>query len=309
VAEDEIRDGAWPGTAWVSVTRGAHVRTDLVDDLGTRLRAWQLTLPFWSSFTGLTAVLLHGWWVPPLPPGLPLFVASGRSDRIDRRGLVVCRHDVTPRWVLLDGVRVSPPAEVLLACARDLSLLDVVVLGDAALHSGDVTRAELVAVSRLRRRGSPLLRRAIPLMDERAESIYEGLLRVLHQVCGVPVEPQHAVLDSNGVVVAHGDLGIVGTRELREYDGGEHLKRPRQRLDLKRARLITDAGYVRKGYTMEDVLYQGLAILRDADRATGRPHRPARIEAWHDLLRDSLFSGAGRHRLMRRLGILGENAE
>jgi hypothetical protein len=60
---------------------------------------------------------------------------------------------------------------------------------------------------------------------------------------------------------------------------------------------------------MEDVLYQGPAILRDADRATGRPHQPARIEAWHDLLRDSLFSAAGRRRLVRRLGVAAENAE
>jgi hypothetical protein len=285
------------------------VRADLVDDLGARLRAWQLALPFWSSFTGLTAAQLRNWWVPPLPGQMPLFVASGRSDRIDRRGLTVCRHDELPRWVLVEDVRVSPPAEVLLACARDLGLLDVVVLGDAALHRGDVTRAELVAVSRQRRRGSPLLRRAIPLMDGRAESIYEGLLRMLHEVCGVRVEPQHAVLDSEGFVVARGDLGIVGTRELREYDGSDHLERPRQRRDLKRARLITDAGYVRKGYTKEDVLYQGVAILRDGDRALRRPHRRERIDAWHELLRDSLFSASGRYRLMLRLGLVEENAE
>jgi hypothetical protein len=52
-----------------------------------------------------------------------------------------------------------------------------------------------------------------------------------------------------------------------------------------------------------------MSILRDADRALGRPHQPARIEAWHDLLRDSLFSGAGRHRLLRRVGLAEENAE
>jgi hypothetical protein len=218
-----------------------------------------------------------------MPECLPLFVASGRADRISRPGLAVCRHDEIPRWELVDGVRVTSSGETLLACARDLGLLDVVVLGDAALHAGDVSRAELVAVSRLRRRGAPRFRRAIPLMDGRAESIYEGLLRILHRVCQVAVEPQYVVLDEAGDPVA--------------------------RTDLRRVGRISDAGFERRGYTKEDVLVGALSILRDADRALGRPHEPARIEAWHDLLRESLFSGAGRHRLMRRLGLAQENAE
>jgi hypothetical protein len=307
--EDEVRWGRRPGVGWTPVTYGAHVRADLADDLSARLRAWQLVLPFWSSFTGLTAAMLRGWWVPPLPDHLPLFVASGRSDRIDRAGLAVCRHDVLPRWELVQGVRVVSPAEVVLACARDLGLLDVVVLGDAALHTGDVTRAQLVAVSQQRRRGAPLLRRAIPLMDGRAESIYEGLLRMLHEACEVPVEPQYVVLDGKGDVVARADLRIVGTNRLPEYDGADHLPRRQQRRDLRRAGRISDVGFERRGYTMEDVLLGAMSILRDADRALGRPHQPARIEAWHDLLRDSLFSGAGRHRLLRRLGLAEENAE
>jgi len=291
------------------VTYGAHVRADLVSDQAARLRAWQLVLPFWSSFTGLTAASLRGWWLPPMPEGLPLFVASGRAERISRPGLAVCRHDEIPRWELVDGVRVTSSAETLLACARDLGLLDVVVLGDAALHAGDVSRVELVAVSRLRRRGAPRLRRAIPLMNGRAESIYEGLLRILHQVCEVAVEPQYVVLDEAGDPVARADLRILGTNRLPEYDGSDHLPRRQQRLDLRRVGRISDAGFERRGYTKEDVLVGALSILRDADRALGRPHGPARIEAWHDLLRESLFSAAGRHRLMRRLGLAEENAE
>ena len=307
--EDETRWGRWPGPGWTPVTYGAHVRTDLANDFPARLRAWQLVLPFWSSFTGLTAALLRGWWVPPLPEHLPLFVASGRANRIDRAGLAVCRHDVLPSWELVDGVRVMPPAEALLACARDLGLLDVVALGDAALHAGDVTRAQLVAVSRQRRRGSPLLRRAIPWMDGRPESIYEVLLRMLHRICDVAVEPQYVVVDEAGDPVARADLRILGTNRLPEYDGSDHLQRRQQRRDLRRVGRISDAGFERRGYTKEDVLFGGLSILRDADRALGRPHEPTRIEAWHDLLRDSLFSGAGQHRLMRRLGLAEENAE
>ena len=291
------------------MTYGAQMRADVAGDHAARLRAWQLVLPFWSSFTGLTAARLRGWWLPPMPEGLPLFVASGRSDRISRPGLAVCRHDEIPRWELVDGVRVTSAAETLLACARDLGLVDVVVLGDAALQAGDVSHAELVAVSRLRRRGAPRLRLAIPMMNGRAESIYEGLLRILHRVCDVAVEPQYVVLDEAGDPVARADLRILGTNRLPEYDGSDHLPRRQQRRDLRRVGRISDAGFERRGYTKEDVLLGALSILRDADRALGRPHEPARIEAWHDLLRESLFSPAGRHRLMRRLGLDEENAE
>ncbi len=307
--DDAIRWGRRPGQGWVPVTPGAHVRADLTDDLVSTLQAWQLVLPFWSSFTGLTAALVRGWWVPPLPDGLPLFVASGRADRISRRGLAVCRHDVLPAWQLEKGVRLTSPAETLLSCARDLGLLDVVVLGEAALHAGDLTRADLITVARQRRRGAPLLRRAIRLMDGRAESIFEVVLRILYVVCAIPVVPQFVVRDEHGGVVARADLRIIGTNRLSEYDGGTHLLRHQQRRDLRRVGLINDAGFERRGYTQEDVLVGAVAVLRDADRALGRPHDPARIQVWHRLVSESLFSAAGRQRLMRRLGIDPENAE
>ena len=306
---EDIHIGQRGGAGWSSLAHGVHVRTEMTDDLPTSLRARQMVLPFWSSFTGLTAAQLRGWWLPPLPGQLPLFVASGRSDRIDRPGLRVCRHDVLQTWVMVDNVRTSMPAETVLACSRELGLLDVVLIGDAALHSAEVTREELVTVSRLRRRGSPLLRRAIPLMDERSESIYETLLRILHVVCDVRVEPQHAVVDPEGEVVARGDLWLMGTRMLHEHDGGDHLTRARQRRDLRRQRRLILAGYERRGYTALDVLHGAAGILRDADASVGREHDPARLQAWYALLRDSLFTASGRHRMQQRLGLPGENAD
>lgn len=305
---DGIHRGRHPGAGWVSLGHGVQVRADLAGDLVTRLRAWQMVLPAESSFTGLTAAQVRGWWTPPLPPGLPPFVAAGPNGVVTRPGLQVCRHDVVPAWELVNGVRVTGAAETLLACARDLGLLDVVVLGDAALHTGDATPDELWRVAGQRRRGSPRLRRAHPLMDGRAESVYEGLLRILHVACGIEVEPQFEVRDSEDTFVARADLRIVGTSRLPEYDGGDHLDRTRQRRDLRRTGRISDAGYDRRGYVKEDVLFRAVGILRDADLALGRPHDPRRIEAWHALLRDSLFTSSGRGRLLQRLGLPGGTA-
>jgi very-short-patch-repair endonuclease len=293
---------------WHPVGYGVQVRADAVPELRATLQAWQLVLPYFTSFTGLTAAGLRGWWIPPLPAGLPLFVAAGKSDRISRPGLDVCRHNVVPSSEQIAGVRVTTAAETVLAVARDLALLDVVVMGDCALHSGSVTKGDLQRVARQRRRGAPLLRRALPLMDGRSESIFESLLRVLHVVCGVRVEPQYVVLDDGGFV-ARADLWLVGTSRVAEYDGGSHLPRARQRRDLRRTGRIDDAGYSRRGYTMEDVLHAAVTILRDADRALGRPHDPRRIDAWHALLRESLFTAQGRRRLMGRLGLAPETAD
>ena len=242
-----------------------------------RLRAWQLVLPFWSSFTGLTVAMLRGWWVPPLPDRLPLFVASGRSDRIDRRrtrasaGTTSCRRGSS--WTAFASPR---PAEALLACARDLGLLDVVVLGDAALHAGDVTAAELRAVARQRRRGSPLLRRAIPL-DGRPGRV--DLRRAAadppRRCAASPSSLSTSYAIRSGDAVARADLRIVGTHRLPEYDGADHLLPspaasgpPSSRPDRRRR---ASSGVATPRRTSSSARS---SILRDADRAFGRPHAP-----------------------------------
>jgi hypothetical protein len=76
---------------------------------------------------------------------------------------------------MVEGLRASSAAETLLACACDLGLLDLLVLVDSAL-----------------------LRPALTYADGRAESAYEVLLRMLHVECGLDVEPQFEVYDSDG---------------------------------------------------------------------------------------------------------------
>lgn len=298
---DLARGSRPPGTDWTTVARGLHRRrsTDLSD-----LHAWQQVLRPTAAFTHLTSAAARGWWLPPLPVELPVFVAQIQSQSASvRRGLVVCRHRAIPASELIDGVRLASPAETLVACARDLELLDLVVLVDCVLGRGDATLDELWTVAREHRRGGPRFRLALQLADGRAESPWEVLLRILHEVCDVPVEPQRELWTPEGVFVARGDLWVIGTDSFHEYDGAHHLTRAQQRSDLDRLRRIGHAGMTRRGYTSEDVLHRALTILRDADLALGRPHDPARIQAWHALLRDSLFTPAGQARLRSRLGL------
>jgi very-short-patch-repair endonuclease len=150
---------------------------------------------------------------------------------------------------------------------------------------------------------------AIPLMDARAESIFEGLLRLLHVCCGIDVEPQHSVVAEDGTVLARGDLLLVGTRMLHELDGGHHRSAVQQRKDLRRQRRLLTAGYERRAFTSQDVLLTPIGILRDAEATLGREHDPARIQAWYSLLQESLLSPSGQHRLRLRLALDRENAE
>jgi hypothetical protein len=127
------------------------------------------------------------------------------------------------------------------------------------------------------------------------------LLRLLHVVCDIEVEPQWTLRDDDGNFVADADLRVCGTTSLHEFDGDEHEKAPRRVNDRRRDRKIDREGYVRRGYTAGDILYRAVTILEDADRALGRPHDPTRIRAWHELLRDSLFTPAGRTAFLARI--------
>jgi hypothetical protein len=265
------------GPLWVRVSYGVH-RPAQADDLEAILAAWQLVLPPSGRFTHLTAAQLLGWWLPPIPDPLPVFTAQARSEsRPQRPGLVVARHADPAEPARVGDIKVDPPEEVLLQCARHLGLVDLVVLADAALHSGATTVDRLEAAARRRRRGSPMLRRAIPFADGRSESAWETLLRMLHVACGIEVEPQHRLLDGSGTELARADLWLVGTNALHEYDGATHLERRRQRSDLARGRRIGNVHWVRRGYTSIEVLHQAVGILRDADLSLGREHDPARV--------------------------------
>ena len=285
------------GPGWTTVGRGVRRREPATD-----LQAWQQVLRPTAAFTHLTSAVARGWWLPPLPADLPRWVAQiGAQNASVRAGLVVSRHRAIPDSEVLDGVRFTTAAETLLACARDLGVLDVLVMADGVLHRKEASPDELWTVARQHRRGAPRLREVLALADGRSESAWETMLRTLHVVCGIEVEPQHEVRAPDGTFVARGDLWLVGTDSLHELDGGLHLTRRQQQLDLARGRRIGHAGMKRRGYTSDDVLRRGVTVLRDADRALGRPHDPRRIQVWHDLLRASLFSPAGQAAFRARL--------
>ena len=288
--------------AYVRESYAVHRRADLGEDLAAGLLAWQLLMPDDGCFTALTAAGLREWWLPPVPSGAPIFMALGLDDpRPMRAGVRTSRHTRPIAFECIDGLRVASVTETLLACARWLNLIDMVVLLDCALSRGKCTVREIEAVLSPRRPGAAPLRRALALADARSESAYETLLRLLHVLCGIDVEPQYVVVDEDGVIVARADLRVVGTRALHEYDGDEHEQAPRRVRDRRRDRDIERAAHVRRGYTAGDVLHRSRSVLRDAERSLGLAHDPERIRPWLDELRKSLFTPSGQAAFMTRV--------
>lgn len=266
------------------------------------LQAWSTLLRPTQCFTHMSSAIVRGWWLPPkLPAVLPIWIAQigGRHASTRREARVISSRAITPS-TLVEGVPLAVPAETLVSCAIDLGLLDLMILVDSALHSGDVTMDQLAEVAAQHRRGAPRLRQAVALADARSESAMETVLRILHVTCGIEVESQVEIRE-RGRFVARGDLRIKGSRTLHEYDGGEHLDVERQTSDLRRSRRLSDVGYVRRGYTALDIADQPDRIIREACRAAGKPYSPGLLAPWRELWDASTFSPLGRSRLRSRL--------
>lgn len=301
-ADPDVVVGEVRRRGWTKVGFGLYRREGDTDEVRADLLAWQEVLPPSGCLTHLTGGVVHGLWLPPLPVDLPVFVSmSKQENRPKRPELLVMRHTQPVRTVTRAGLSVATPDEVVLACSRDLALLDVVVMGDSALHQGITSKPIMKRSAGRRRWGSALMTRAIDWMDEHSESAWESVIRVFHRACGIPVEPQHVVRDSEGAFVARGDLWIVGTRTLHEYDGAVHRDRRTHRQDLARDRKLLTVGWQRRGYTAYDLLQRPQDVLREADAALGRPHRVDRLDPWLRILQESLFHPVGQERFRRRL--------
>jgi hypothetical protein len=292
-----VMTGSVRRQGWDRLSRGVYAVADRT--LTEELRGWSMVLPATAAFTHLTAAEYRGWWLPATIPH-PVFAALPLTDRRRRPGLFACRHPEPGPQHLLDGLRITTAAETLLACARDLGLLDLVIMGDSALRLGHCTIADLRLIAGRHRRGAPLLRQVIPLLDDRSESAWESVMRVLHQAAEISVVPQREVYDDAGRFVARGDLWLVGTRRIHEYDGAVHRLGDVHQDDLKRERRITRAGWARYGYTSGDLLDGGASIIAEADRLLGRRWDSRRLYAWNDLVATSLFGRRGRARAYRQ---------
>jgi hypothetical protein len=291
------------GPKYETASYGVHLPTGAGSDLAVRCSAVQRVLPAAAVWSHYTAAMLRGWSLPWLPSGLPLFASlPGRGLHVYRQGVYVARTDEAlcdPE--IRSELRIAAAPAIVAQLAQDLSLLDLIPVIDSAVYSGDTTVQQIAESLRPYQRGAPMLRRALRYVDGRAESWWESILRLLHVWSGIDVEPQYWVRDDWDDVIARGDLWIVGTRRLHEYDGGVHDEQKVRERDLGRDKALGRIDWERYGYIARDIVRGPEHIVRDAETALGLPHRPERLKRWRAEVARSTLSPAGRRRLARRL--------
>lgn len=149
-----------------------------------------------------------------------------------RRGVIGHEAEVTAdELTMLAELLVTTAPRTFLDHAATESLEDLIALGDAILHRRLATRAELSATvaAATGRRGIRTARAAIPLLDGRAQSVQESLLRVrIHFSDLLDAEPQLEVCDGYGNPIGHVDLGYEELKIAIEYDGRHHAEREEQ---------------------------------------------------------------------------------
>lgn len=279
------------------------LRSDLSDDAEflRDLQAYIEVLPDGAVFTHVTAARLLGWKLPKMPEQVPVFAAvRGNVTRPRRHGLICSRltHPSEP----VDGYQlpIEAPEEVLLRAARDLGVLDLVVMLDSALGAGHLQRERLLRILASRRPGVRKLRTAYEMADAASESPGETVLRVFHHVMEVPVESQVNLYDQQGRHLGRADLVVKGTTIVHEYDGAHHRTGRQHAVDLRRERGWTGTSYQRRGFVLDDLLNHAVVLMHELDRVMARPHSLVRIRAWRALVAESMFSERGRARVMNR---------
>ncbi|WP_243057635.1 hypothetical protein [Nocardioides sp. SR21] len=287
----------------VSHGLGLRKRNDLSADeeFERDLRAYLLVLPPSAVFTHLTAARLLGWQLPKLPEQIPVFVAVDQKDpRPRRHGLIVSRLVRDRRPTTRHDLPVEAAEEILLRAARDLSLLDLVVLVDSAHRCGDLDPDRMGLLLATRRPGVRMLREAWRRSTGHAESAGESVLQQFHVVMDVPFAAQAEIRDDRGRFLGRADLLIEGTPMLHEYDGAHHRDKRQHRSDLRRERRLTDASYTRRGFVLDDLINHASVVMHEIDRALGRRHDLRRLWRWQALVDNSMYTETGRERMMNR---------
>jgi very-short-patch-repair endonuclease len=258
IAEGWLTRGQLRRRGYRRIVQGVYADPGLPFDHRLKCRGVALLLPEGAVLGGHSAA---AWFGAPFAAATdPVTVL--RTDSLLWKGPRGVRiHQTTLRAddrVAIDGVPLSSP----LRTAWDVAALEPLGTAVAALDA--MVRDDAVTLAQLRRMaddgagrfGVARVRRAVPLVDPRAESAPESRVRLALVLAGLAPEPQYEVRAA-GRFVARVDFAWPHAKVALEYDGAYHFEdgqivRDDERLDRLRA-----AGWV--------VIRISAADLRDLD--------------------------------------------
>lgn len=237
------------------------------DDVVTLARALALRLPADAFLCSVTAARL---WRMPLPRraerrevhvGVPAPRRALAAQGTVGHKLGVTSADLT----MLHGMRVTTPERTWCDLATTLRLPDLVAAGDHLVRRGKpLATIGTIAEAMTRhpgRRGRPLLRQALPLLDARAESPMESVLRVTLLAYGLEgFEPNVEVITRSGRHRV--DLGFVDARVAVEYQGDYHRDPEQWRRDMTRISRLESHGWRVVQVNADDLADPGELVRR-----------------------------------------------
>ena len=226
---DAVRAGVPPSVLRTSrfrrIFRGVFISAEVPDSPFVRAEAALVLHPPTAFASHTTAARLHDLPVP-VDPQVHITVAA---DRDRRSRPEICNHVTTktPRVATLRGLRVSHPFRMFVELASMLSLVDLVVVGDALVKMLDCPAERLVEECHAStdQHAAAALRAARYVRDE-VDSPMETRLRMLIVLAGLP-EPEvnYKIRDEDGRVRRRLDLSYPALRLIVEYDGRQHIER------------------------------------------------------------------------------------
>jgi len=245
------------------LVQGVYADPALEFDHRLRCAGVALVLPPGAAIGGHSAAAWHG--APFAGPQDPVTVLrppsvlwrGPREVRVHRAELA--DDDVEQH----DGVPVTSPLRTAWDVAGVESLGTAVAVLDAMVRSGALTLTDLAArvEDGAGRWGVVRVRRAVGLIDARAESAPESRVRVALVMAGLAPVPQFEVR-SGGVLLGRADLAFPDEGGLVEYEGAHHFEGTQIVRDDARIARFEAAGW--------RVVRLSAVDLRDLDGAVRR---------------------------------------
>lgn len=235
------------GRHFERLSRDLYVFTGTADELVPRCAALLQVLPAEAVFCLHTAARLQE--LPVFTTDDTVHIAVPSTGGPVRR-LAVRAHEwwlTSEHRTTAQGLPVVTAARNFLELSQHLRLEQLVAFGDAALHSGATDLAALNSTLTVatRRRGVVQAREALALLNPKAESPPESIVRVRMHLAGLPeAVAQDVIVDADGAFVARVDLHIRRYRVIIEYEGRHHRDEIQFEADLRRRNRLQSLGYV-----------------------------------------------------------------
>ena len=259
---------------YARLLHGVYADPSLPRDHVLFCRAASLLMPAAAAIGGSSAAAVLG--APAPGPGVPVTVVVPPDVRwAGPRGIRVHRAALPAADVVAadDGLRHTAPART----AWDLAALERTTTAVGVLDA--MVRQELVGLdvlqqlvrSRGGRWGSRKVRKAVDLLDPRAESPPESWVRVACALAGLPPPvPQFAVVHED-VFLGRVDLAWPDHRVLLEYEGAHHFDGVQIAKDDARYARLVAAGWTVIRIAAHDLRVMDVVVRRVAEALREAP--------------------------------------